>query len=101
MKRVFSVLLSLLILFSPAFQTKVYAAFSDFEYSDSYRAGVYYDNLLSVSLTGNLGEDIAAIALCVVAGFMLEAGTPGGTVLMVMCEGQDEVFESIKATILA
>lgn len=63
MKRIIAAMLVLCILFFSAAQLRAEALASVFEHSESYRAGSYYQNLISVSLTGNRRDDIAAIAL--------------------------------------
>ncbi len=63
MKRIIASALVLCVLFLSAASMPAYALASVFEHSDSYRASEYYDRLLSVNLTGNRGEDIAAVAL--------------------------------------
>ncbi len=63
MKRLAASALALCILFCCTAGLQVSALASVFEHSDTYRASEYYNRLVSVSLTGNYGDDIASIAL--------------------------------------
>ncbi len=63
MKRILSTLLVLCILFLSVPQLGADALASVFDHSDSYRASNYYIDLLSINLTGNFREDIAAVAM--------------------------------------
>ncbi len=63
MKRIIASLLAMCVLFCSASGLRAEALASVFEHSESYRGSEYYDRLIAVDLTGNYGEDIAAVAL--------------------------------------
>ncbi len=63
MKRITAFLLTLCILFTLLPNIRAGAAVSVFEHSDTYRKSKYYENLLNVEFTDDIGANVAAVAL--------------------------------------